>query len=504
MNVWLRVRGIASRTLLRLVRLPWRTGAALGLLVGGGYMATLYGQTRAAVRIQVNGVDLVHYTQRSAADDIFDELGVVLAEADAVVLPTDDELRSGDAIRLVIARPVRVIHDGRVSEVYTSDGDLAGALAEKGIVLHRGDQLWTDDGPVAADHRLSDVPRPERMSLSSWIEQIRVPVYVSVRRAVSITISDGRIPCTLTTTADSVSEALSQAGIDVYEGDRVVPSLDSRVMPDLQVEILRARSVAVDADGQLRVYRTRAQTVAQLLGETGIALEGEDRVSPGLTAPIVDGLSLSVVRVYDEYYVEEVPIPYETRWDPNPELEIDQRRTANWGREGAMRQQVRVHFENGIEVSRAEEEAWVAREPEARVIEYGTGIVVRQVDTPSGPVEYWRKLRMLATSYNAATAGKPASSSTYGITRLGEPARKGVIAVDPSVVALRQPMYVPGYGLGFAGDTGSAIQNRRIDLCFDDHNLEMWYRWVDVYLLTPVPPASQIAWIVPNLPVERE
>ena len=57
---------------------------------------------------------------------------------------------------------------------------------------------------------------------------------------------------------------------------------------------------------------------------------------------------------------------------------------------------------------------------------------------------------------------------------------------------------------GFAGDTGSAIKNRRVDLCFDDDNLEMWYRWVDVYLLTPVPAANRITWIVPNTPVERE
>ena len=80
----------------------------------------------------------------------------------------------------------------------------------------------------------------------------------------------------------------------------------------------------------------------------------------------------------------------------------------------------------------------------------------------------------------------------------------GVIAVDPNLISLRQPLYVPGYGRGFAGDTGGAIKGRRIDLCYDDHNLVLWHRWVDVYLLTPVPPHSSIPWIIPNDPGERE
>lgn len=53
-------------------------------------------------------------------------------------------------------------------------------------------------------------------------------------------------------------------------------------------------------------------------------------------------------------------------------------------------------------------------------------------------------------------------------------------------------MYVPGYGVGIACDTGGAIVGKRIDLGYDDDNLKLWARWVDVYLLTPVP--SQIRY----------
>jgi hypothetical protein len=43
-----------------------------------------------------------------------------------------------------------------------------------------------------------------------------------------------------------------------------------------------------------------------------------------------------------------------------------------------------------------------------------------------------------------------------------------------------------------------------VDLCYDDHNLILWLKWVDVYLLGPVPPRDEILWIVPNYPNETD
>jgi len=63
---------------------------------------------------------------------------------------------------------------------------------------------------------------------------------------------------------------------------------------------------------------------------------------------------------------------------------------------------------------------------------------------------------------------------------------------------------VPGYGPAIAADTGSAILWRRIDLCYDLDNLVLWHKWVDVYLLDPIPSRDQILWQVPNTPVEKE
>lgn len=77
---------------------------------------------------------------------------------------------------------------------------------------------------------------------------------------------------------------------------------------------------------------------------------------------------------------------------------------------------------------------------------------------------------------------------------------RGLVAVDPSVIPLGSQMYVPGYGMGLAADTGSAILARRIDLGYNDNDLQLWHRWVNVYLLDPPPPSWEIRYVLPDWP----
>jgi len=63
------------------------------------------------------------------------------------------------------------------------------------------------------------------------------------------------------------------------------------------------------------------------------------------------------------------------------------------------------------------------------------------------------RLRVDAVAYHLA-----------GHTALGVPVRKGVVAVDPSLIPLGTRMHVPGYGPSIAADVGTAIRGRIIDL----------------------------------------
>jgi 3D (Asp-Asp-Asp) domain-containing protein len=75
-------------------------------------------------------------------------------------------------------------------------------------------------------------------------------------------------------------------------------------------------------------------------------------------------------------------------------------------------------------------------------------------------------------------SGQPQSTQAYqlkvdavayhlpGKTALGVPVKRGVVAVDPTLIPLGTKLHVPGYGPGLAADVGYAIRGRIIDLWF--------------------------------------
>ncbi len=88
-------------------------------------------------------------------------------------------------------------------------------------------------------------------------------------------------------------------------------------------------------------------------------------------------------------------------------------------------------------------------------------------------------IEMLATAYTADCAG------CGGRTAIGRRAGHGIVAVDPRVIPIGTHLYITGYGLAIAGDTGGDIVGRRIDLGFDSLHDAMLFgrRDVTVYRL---------------------
>jgi uncharacterized protein YabE (DUF348 family) len=479
----------------------------LAVVLLAGCLVAGYSLTASPVTLVVNGQRWHWPTRQTTVLGLLHEAGLTLQPEDVVSPPPGSPLGHSATVEVVLARPVTFEVDGRQMPLLTHLERLGDIAVQAGLLLKPHDELLIDGIVRGPDTPLRDIiPPPGPESPAAWPADCPRPhpVHVVVRRSVPVTLVEGGLPVTFHTTRPTVGEALLAQGVLIYLGDVVSPGLGSRVVPGLHVYVQRSLPLAVHVDGRTVHTRSLRHTVGEVLAQEGIALMGRDYTLPPLEARVVPDMTVEVVRVTEAIEIEQETTPYETEWIAAPELPLDTQEVIRPGSDGVAKWRYRIVLENGRLVSTTLEDQWQDSMASTKVVAYGTRVVVQQASTPAGPIEYWRRFRVLATSYNAASSGKPRSDPQYGITRIGVPAGRGVIAVDPKVIPLGSRVYVPDYGIAVAGDTGGAILGRHIDLGYnDDEPLPHWWRWVDVYLLTPVPAQGSIRYVLPNWPQER-
>ena len=461
--------------LSRRLDVPYGQGikAIVALIFVVTTLAAGYQTTLMPVTLVVDGQAQQVHTHQDTVRALLLDVGLTIDPDRHRLSPAepDTPLEPEMVVEVWRARPVHISADAHNVVLHTHASSLDAVFQEARLSLGPHDEVEVEGEFVSAS--------PDASKAN--------PVQITVRRAVPFTLHEDGQETVLYTTAPTIGEALRRAGFTFYLADGVRPGLGERMTAGLQVHVDRSIPVTVQVDGRTLRARTHREYVRDVLADLGIVLTGEDYSAPGLDSSLGEEATIRVARVTERFQVVQEPIPFETTWQSDPDLEIDHQRVMQDGAPGIMEKRIRVRYEDGHEVSRQIDDVYVRIPPTTKIFGYGTKVIVRTLDTPSGPVEYWRQIRMLATSYSAGTAGVSPSSPWYGRTATGMRMKYGIVAVDPRLINLRTQVYVPGYGVGFAGDTGGAIKGKRIDLGYDDDNLALWYRWVDVYLLTPVP-----------------
>ncbi len=478
------------------------------MLILASLLTVEYFHTQIRVTLLVDGYGEPFRTHQTSVEVLLKEAGLEIHPKDIVSPGLEASIKNGEVVFIRRARPITIQVDDRTVDTRTHSQTLGELLQELGIALQPRDRVIIDGNEVSLTASLpGHNPTSRFVSNRSGNRDLpgqgqNAPLRIAIQRAAPIHIDNSGSLTTLYTTESTVGEALHKEGIHLYLGDRVEPSLSSPLSAGMQVFIQRSKPATIQVDGCLIKTRTLGDTVSEALAQEGVALLGKDYTQPSVDAPIVGDVAIRVVRVREETVIEQDPISFETVSQPDPNLELDHQRLDQEGEDGVTKRRICVVYEDGQEVERGLEAEWVDHEPKNKVIAYGTKIVLREVETSEGTLTYWRKFRALATSYTAATSGKNRDHPEYGITRLGWQMRGGIVAVDPRVINLKTELYVPGYGVGVAADTGGKVRGRHVDLGYEEDELKLWYEWVDVYLLAPPPPTNQIRWVLPSWPRE--
>src|SRR5512138_3195081 len=365
---------------------------------------------------------------------------------------------------------VTIVEDKKVTTLQADARVLSALLDQAGITLDPNDRVLLNGLPTTPNHPLT-----------------QSPITLQIRRAVNFTIVTPDGEQQVRSSAFTVGEALQEASIWLYAGDKVEPELSTPLTEGMKITITAPRELIVSVGGKMVQIQSSARTVGEALAEAGIPLIGMDYSLPAEKDPLPSDGQIRLVRVSESVILAQKLIPFEKEFQASADVPIDQTAILQPGENGLSAQRIRIRYEDGMEVSRLTEEETLIRPPQKRVMAYGTKIEVKTTLVGGVTIEYWRAMQMWATSYSPCRSG---GDRCYSGTSSGKSLRKGMVGLRPDLYRSLQGqrLYIPGYGFATVEDVcGGCVGKPWIDLGYSDDDFETWGSMVTVYFLTPVP-----------------
>lgn len=233
-------------------------------------------------------------------------------------------------------------------------------------------------------------------------------------------------------------------------------------------------SVVMELDGVPRMVSTQKATVGELLEEISQTTDTKYVVTDAKeTDPVTDMMSISLETITEKTVSTSKEVPFRTVERQVKTLPYGEKRVVQEGENGTATVINKEVYEGSKLTETVFVEEKIVKQPVDKIVEVGMKQNVINGYT------YSKAITVNATAYT------PYDPGCTGITATGMRAGKGVVAVDPRVIPLGSKVYVPGYGVAVAADTGGAIKGNRLDVCYN--TLSEAFGWgrknVTVYVL---------------------
>ncbi len=365
---------------------------------------------------------------------------------------------------------VTILDNGKTITLQTEERVPSVLLSQTAIALGQYDHVLANGVSVPLDQPILDTP-----------------ITLQTRRAVTLTLitSDGEKK--YQSSASTVGEGLAEGSIMLREGDKIFPRLTSPLREGMTITLTPTRQLTVNVDGNSIQVQSSAETVGEALAEAGTPLLGLDYSVPAEEEPLPSDGQIQVVRVNESVLLAQKPIPFDSDVQASAEVPLDQTQIIQPGETGLSVQRIRIRYEDGREISRLTENETVVRPPKTRILGSGTKVEVRTTVVDGREIQYWRAVQMYATSYSPCRSG---TDRCFPGTASGKSLQKGMVGMRSDWYAAMggQQLYIPGYGFATIEDVCGGCKGKPwIDLGYSDNDWQQWNSWVTVYFLTPVP-----------------
>lgn len=210
---------------------------------------------------------------------------------------------------------------------------------------------------------------------------------VNIYRARTVAIKDGATTKRVITAYRTAKQIAEQIGLKLSESDTATLGLSKDIVQDGAAEVLTidwATPVSLTFYGKTITTSTRAKTVGQLLSEKRITPTSQDTVMPAASTPVTSGMLVQIWRNGKQTVTVDEDVAFTTRKVNDANRDIGYKEVQTAGVVGRKSVTYEIVMQNGIEVSRTAINSVVTTEPVEQV-----EVVGARISLPVGSHTDW-------------------------------------------------------------------------------------------------------------------
>lgn len=401
-------------------------------------------------------------------------------EGDEITPNLNQRIRENQIIQIKRSAWVLLITDNEAYSFWTTERNPILLFQTAGVDLQPTDRIYLNGRQINPGDFLPNIP----------------VITIRIKSSTPVRIEDEDGFETVQSPKAFLMEALWDVGLELSSSDKLSPGpLTPLTGEAITASLERSKEIVISSGDRVFQNRVLGETVGDALSEAGFPLQGLNYSIPNEDQPVPSDGRIRVIKVHEEFVLEQEFIPFAVEYIPSQEINLDNQQVIQTGEYGILTKRVRVLYEDGQEISRTVAETWTAKPPKPRQVGYGTKVTINSINTPDGPVQYYRAVEAYATSYSPCRIGISGQCSNR--TASGAELKKGVVGVIRSWYNYMKgaTVYIPGYGFGTIEDIGAGFSDRYwVDLGYSDEDWVSWSSYVTVYFLLPIP--SNILYIL--------
>ncbi len=294
---------------------------------------------------------------------------------------------------------------------------------------------------------------------------------IDIKRAFCVKVfSDGKAQC-FTVNDGTVGDLLANNNISAKENDIVAPAPDTVLTPDMHIIVSNPVSVNLSVHGELRSAIVPSGTIANALDFLNIVLSKDDITNEPLDRLVENGLNIIIGLVEYKEICEKESIPFSISMKKTNSLTKGETKVETPGSNGEKEVTKRIKYIDGNPIQIEVLFENILKQPTAEIKLVGTkskNLASDNVNISNGTINdgngniysYKTVLSGVCTAYHERPGAR---------TSTGKIARRGLVAVNPKQIPYGTKLFIPGYGVCVAEDTGGAMRQGRamIDLYMD-------------------------------------